>query len=272
MKIRPAAVSGSFYPERAALLQADIDGFLRQSSKADRNLRAPKVIIVPHAGYQYSGGVAASAYQLLEDFSDQIHRVILLGPSHRLAFDGIAIPSSDQFETPLGLIELDLDWLNKAAQDHSVAIRDDAHQQEHSLEVQLPFLQAVLNEFTLVPLVVGICSAEDVSRVLAQLWGGAETLIVISTDLSHFNSYENAKIIDLNTTDKILSFSSNISGNEACGHFPLNGLLLHAKSAGMSIHLQDLKNSGDTEGNYSRVVGYGAFSLYESEGKTNDGI
>lgn len=266
MKIRPAAVSGSFYPEQAGLLQASVDGFLRQWPTKDRdylNLQAPKVIVVPHAGYQYSGAVAASAYQLLEGYSDQIHRVILLGPSHYVAFEGLAIPSSTQFETPLGLVDLDMTWLNKAAQDPAVAIRDDAHLQEHSLEVQLPFLQTLLGEFTLVPLVVGICHPDDVSRVLAQLWGGPETLIVISTDLSHFHSYENAQTIDLNTTNKILSFSTNISGDEACGHFPLNGLLYHAKSAGMSIQLQDLKNSGDTGGQYSRVVGYGAFSLYE---------
>lgn len=245
------------------ILRANVDGFLRQSASKDRNIKAPKVLIVPHAGYQYSGLVAASAYQLLDGYSVQIHRVVLLGPSHHVAFEGIAIPSSEQFETPLGPIDLDLDWLNKAAEDPGVVIRDDAHQYEHSLEVQLPFLQTVLSDFTLVPLVVGVCHPDLVSRVLRRLWGGPETLIVVSTDLSHFNTYDTAKKIDLNTTNKILSFNSNISGQEACGHFPLNGLLSRAKSAGMSIHLQSLKNSGDAEGNYSRVVGYGAFSLYE---------
>jgi len=259
MTTRPTAVAGLFYPGEAATLRSQLLALLDQASVPPRP--CPKAIIVPHAGYQYSGEIAARAYKLIAPHADRIRRVVLLGPSHRVAFRGIAAPTVATFSTPLGNIPLDTDTLARLAGHPAVSRRDDAHAQEHSLEVQLPFLQSVLADFTLVPLVVGECDATTTCEVIESLWGGPETLLVISSDLSHFLPYASAMSQDRQTAQKILEYRSELRGEEACGCRPLNGLLQAAKAHGLTVELLDLRNSGDTAGDRNRVVGYAAFSL-----------
>lgn len=259
-RIRPPAVAGSFYPGQPALLARDVNAMLALATKDE--LR-PKALIAPHAGYIYSGPIAASAYALLIPFARQIQRVILLGPTHRVAVRGLALPGASAFATPLGLVALD----DKAARSIShlpqVVVSPQAHALEHSLEVQLPFLQTVLPSFKLLPLAVGMASAEEVAEVLDILWGGPETLIVISSDLSHYLPYEVAKRLDQSTAEAVLHFNSHLSHEQACGGTPVNGLMLSAQRHHLLPHLLDLRNSGDTAGDKSRVVGYGAFAFTE---------
>ncbi|OUS31119.1 AmmeMemoRadiSam system protein B [Gammaproteobacteria bacterium 45_16_T64] len=259
MDIRSAAVSGMFYPSNPVELKGAVTRFLKASR--DREL-VPKVLVVPHAGYIYSGQVAAEAYKLLEKSDDKIERVILLGPCHRVPVVGVAIPSVSAFSTPLGDIPLDLKLIERINRLSFVEASDEAHELEHSLEVHLPFLQEVIGKFSLVPLVVGECSAVDVAKVLDVVWGEAETLIVISTDLSHFLSYNQAMKMDSDTAIKIMALESSLSGDEACGCRPLNGMLYYAKKMGLHIEQLALRNSGDTSGDKQRVVGYGSFALY----------
>lgn len=256
--IRPAAVSGRFYPENAARLKHDIQALL---AAAEAPALKPKVLIAPHAGYIYSGTVAASAYALLSANAKKIHRVVLLGPAHRVAVQGMALPGVDAFSTPLGTVEIDQEAVEKIAHLAQVCSSPQAHAQEHSLEVQLPFLQTLLPDFKLLPLAVGMASAEEVSAVLEALWGGDETLIVISSDLSHFLSYEAAQHKDNNTIQAILHLQQPISHEQACGATPINGLLLAALQHGLKPHLLDSCNSGDSAGDKSRVVGYAAFAF-----------
>lgn len=261
-EVRPAAVAGMFYPGEPRQLANQVDGFLANvSSEAPR---CPKALIVPHAGYIYSGAVAASAYGLLNKFPGLIERVILLGPSHQVLLQGMAVPRSGSFETPLGRIPLDEVAVQRVSHLKNVALRDDAHLREHSLEVQLPFLQRCLGEFSLLPVVVGLCDPEDVAVLIESEWGDASTLLVISTDLSHYLPYASARTRDSATAEKILSLRSDIQGDQACGCHPLNGMLLAAQRHGMHIEPRDLRNSGDTAGGEDRVVGYGAFALYET--------
>jgi len=235
-----------------------VSGFLQE---AHCRSVMPKVLVAPHAGYVYSGRMAAEAYAQLRGVAQHIHRVVLLGPCHRVAVRGIALPSVQAFETPLGKIPLDGDALRRLARLPFVAYGDVVHAQEHSLEVHLPFLQTVLNDFSLVPLVVGECTPTEVSEALQALWGGDETLIVISSDLSHFLPYEDAREADDRTAKKILRLQSDLRGEEACGCRPLNGLLLLARQKNMHCELLGLCNSGDTAGDRQRVVGYGSFCL-----------
>jgi AmmeMemoRadiSam system protein B len=265
--IRPPAVAGTFYPDDSDALQSMVSTMLAEAT--DRNqarpLTQPKAIIAPHAGYIYSGPVAASVYALLEPFRDTIKRVVLLGPAHRVAFRGIATTRADGYATPLGRIEIDKAAIESLSSQPQVMQLDEAHANEHSLEVQLPFLQTVLSTgFTLVPLVVGDATSDEVASVLNQLWGGPETLIVVSTDLSHFHNYETATIQDQATSLAIETYSpQKISGADACGCRPLNGLLTVAKQKRLNIDVVDLRNSGDTAGPRDSVVGYGAYRLTE---------
>jgi AmmeMemoRadiSam system protein B len=214
----------------------------------------PKCIIVPHAGYIYSGPIAASAYAKIEPSA--VHRVVLLGPSHRVYLEGAAASSASMWHTPLGDIPVE-------APSH-VPVVDAAHAEEHSLEVQLPFLQVVLNEFTLIPLVVGETSKEKIAGLIDSLWGGEETLIVISSDLSHYEDYETACRMDLVASQAIIELDpSGLGSGNACGRVPIRGLLHLAKQKGMRAELLDLRNSGDTAGARDQVVGYGAYALYE---------
>lgn len=264
MSTRPPAVAGMFYPAEPATLAATVQRYINASSLDvhDEHERAPiKAIIVPHAGYQYSGAIAATAYQLLSGSAHDISRVVLLGPAHRVYVEGMAIPNTAAFDFPGGSIDLDMPTL--AAIEHlpGICVSNEAHAQEHCLEVQLPFLKAVLGEFKLVPFVVGRSPNSQVAEVLDQLWGGAETLIVVSSDLSHFLPYAEACDIDRNTSRSIVSRSINLDGHEACGAHAINGLMVVARQKGLTVEVLDVRNSGDTAGDRSRVVGYGAFAL-----------
>jgi len=259
---RPPAVAGAFYPGSPALLSDTVDRLLAEAPAAA--MLQPKALIVPHAGYIYSGSTAAMAYAALAPWHATIRRVILLGPTHRVAVDGLAAPKSGAFATPLGNIALDTTALAKLIELPQVVFSDHAHAQEHSLEVHLPFLQRVLDDFTLVPLAVGHATPRDVAEVLDLLWGGPETLIVISSDLSHFLPYAAANQVDRDTCAHILQLDTDIRPEQACGAYPINGLLLAARQRGLTPQLIYRCNSGDTAGDKQRVVGYAAFAFHEA--------
>jgi len=259
--IRPPAVAGSFYPAAPAPLAGMIDHLLAAAGAPSGP--APKVLVVPHAGYIYSGPTAARAYALLAPLRGQIRRVVLLGPTHRVAVNGLALPESDFFATPLGNVEIDQEAVASLQHLPQVVASERVHAQEHSLEVHLPFLQRTLGDFKLLPLAVGNAAPEAVAEVLDILWGGPETLIVISSDLSHFLPYAAAQLSDGATCQQILAGTTAIRPEQACGAFPLNGLLLAARRRGLQPELLDLCNSGDTAGDRERVVGYAAFALRE---------
>lgn len=259
---RPPAVAGAFYPGNPGLLAATVDQLLGDSAAAPQT--QPKALIVPHAGYVYSGATAGQAYALLAPWRQQIRRVVLLGPTHRVAVDGIAAPQTEAFATPLGDIPLDTAALAGLADLPQIVASDRAHALEHSLEVHLPFLQRLLGDFTLVPLAVGHAAPREVAEVLDRLWGGPETLIVVSSDLSHFLPYAAANQIDRDTCAHILQLDSHIRPEQACGAYPINGLLLAARQRGLVPRLIHHCNSGDTAGDKQRVVGYAAFCFTEA--------
>lgn len=267
VSVRPPAVAGIFYPAVAESLRRVVDELLAGARPgAGASVRAPKALIVPHAGYVYSGEMAANAFACLEPFAERIRRVVLLGPTHRVPVRGLAAPTAmvTAFATPLGEVALDCAALAAVADLPQVTHSDAAHAWEHSLEVQLPFLQTVLGQFELVPLVVGETSAASVADVLDLLWGGDETLIVISSDLAHYHRYEAACAIDRGTVARVVALEPDIQHNEACGATPVNGLLLAARRHRLSVRLLGLCNSGDTAGDRSRVVGYAAIAFSES--------
>ncbi|MDP2132451.1 MAG: AmmeMemoRadiSam system protein B [Sulfuritalea sp.] len=268
---RPPAVAGMFYPGDVTSLQDALATCLAAVAPAPTSGSGLlKAIIVPHAGYVYSGGTAGRAYALLAPLAGRIRRVVLLGPCHRVAVRGLAAPTVTAFATPLGRIPLDRAALDGLADLPQVVASDAAHAQEHSLEVQLPFLQTVLGEFYLVPLAVGQTGAAEVAQVIARLWGGPETLIVISSDLSHFHGYAEAQKIDHATADHILALEQLTSFDQACGALPINGLLAVARQRGLRIERIAQCNSGDTAGDKSRVVGYASFALYEADAAATD--
>lgn len=268
--VRPAAVAGYFYPADPAALDAELDRYFAEwggFATGDPDT-VPKAIIAPHAGTVYSGPIAASAYRLLAPARDRITRVVLLGPAHRVGFRGLAAPSVEAFATPFGPIPLDRPALDALAALPQVRVFDDAHAQEHSLEVHLPFLKKVLDDFTLIPLVVGLAGPEQVAEVLETVWGGPETLIVISSDLSHFHDYETARRRDSATCRAIEGLDDSvIDGEGACGVHPISGLLTLCRRKGLKAETLDVRNSGDTAGDKSRVVGYGAWRFDEKAGK-----
>lgn len=259
--IRQPAVAGTFYSADPQQLAADLRRMLE--SVTGPRQRAPKAMIAPHAGYVYSGPIAATAYARLKEAHRDISRVVLIGPSHRVAFSGIGISTAEAFRTPLGDVPLDAVFIAEALSCPGVTALDEAHRQEHSLEVHLPFLQMLLDRFTLVPLVAGDASDEMVAEVLEALWGGPETLIVVSSDLSHYHDYEEASSRDHATAEAIAQLDASFDHRSACGRTPLGGLLKLAKKRGMRIETLDVRNSGDTAGPRDRVVGYGAWALYE---------
>lgn len=257
--IRQPAVAGTFYPESPKQLHMMLGQFLREAAT---NAKPPKAIIVPHAGYIYSGPIAASAYARLINARNLITRVVLLGPSHRFAFRGLAVSRAETFTTPLGNVPVDLQAVEAIAQLSFVEYLEQAHTYEHSLEVHLPFLQEVLNDFKIVPVVVGDALPVQVSQVLEALWGGEETLIVISSDLSHYHDYATAKLMDQATTKLIEELNyEQLASEFACGMIPVSGLLKLARKKSLSINMIDLRNSGDTVGDKSSVVGYGAYVI-----------
>jgi AmmeMemoRadiSam system protein B len=262
--IRPPAVAGMFYPGDALTLRAEVQSMLSLVVPGEP-LPPPKALIVPHAGYIYSGPIAASAYARLIPLAGRIHRLVLLGPTHRIGVRGLALPTCDAFATPLGQVPVDHEAEALLAGLPQVIRHSATHAQEHSLEVQLPFLQEVLGDFSLVPLAVGDASPEEVAQVLETLWGGPETLIVISSDLSHYHSWATARELDGASARSILSLSLLRDHEQACGATPVNGLLLAARHHGLVPRMLDLRNSGDTAGDRHRVVGYGAFAFVQGE-------
>lgn len=256
---RGPAVAGTFYPANPQQLHLMLKKYLQDATKDEK---VPKAIIVPHAGYIYSGPVAASAYARLEKAKDRITRVVIIGPSHRVGFRGLAISRADFFTTPFGDIPVDQEAIEMIAQFPFVEYVEQAHTFEHSLEVHLPFLQETLTDFKIVPIVAGDASPEQVAQVIDTLWGGDETLIVISSDLSHYHDYATAKKLDQLTSQRIEKKQYElIESGSACGKVPVNGLLKLAREKSLSIETIDLRNSGDTAGDKSRVVGYGAYVI-----------
>lgn len=259
--IRKAAVAGSFYPASPAGLQQQLDTLL---PALETRSKQPKAMILPHAGYIYSGQVAASGYARLGSQTAGITRVVLLGPAHRKYVRGLVLPTASAFSTPLGTVPLDTGAMGQIQQLPQVSVDEGAHTDEHCLEVHLPFLQKTLQDFSIVPLLVGETSAEDVCEVLEKLWGGKETLVIISSDLSHYHDYDTARKRDKATSRAIESLAyENIDHHDACGSGPVSGLLLYARRHHLHLETVDLRNSGDTAGPRDRVVGYGAYILTE---------
>lgn len=256
---RMPAVAGSFYPANADQLRQQVHAYL---IRAHSGTRVPKALIAPHAGLVYSGAIAASAYARLEPAFDTINRVVLLGPSHRVAFKGLALTQADTYVTPLGAIPIDHTIEPILADLAYVGILEQAHTHEHSLELQLPFLQQQLANFSLIPIVTGDATPEQVGTVLERLWGGPETLIVISSDLSHYHNYETAQKLDKATSVTIEKLQyERLDYESACGRVPISGLLKLARDKNLSVKTIDLRNSGDTGGDKRRVVGYGAYVI-----------
>lgn len=266
--LRKAAVAGTFYPANEAQLRADVQARLASAARrAQRDALGPKAIIAPHAGYVYSGDIAAAAYARIAPLRGRITRVVLLGPCHRVAVSGMALPDVERFETPLGTIAVDSEAVRSLRSLPGIVESAAAHAHEHSLEVHLPFLQEALGEFSLVPLAVGDATPEEVAGVLEHLWGGDETLIVVSSDLSHYLPYQTAQRTDTRTVHDMLALDPHIDHHHACGATPVNGLLLVARRRGLSPQLLDLRNSGDTAGDRTRVVGYASLAFYRGGGE-----
>ncbi len=260
-KVRQPAVAGLFYPSDPRELRETVR---RALAAADASGLAPKALIAPHAGYVFSGEVAASAYARLAGARDQIRRVVLIGPSHRVALRGLAASSAHAFATPLGLVPLDREALDALLALPQVSVHDQAHAAEHSLEVHLPFLQVVLESFRLVPLAAGDASPVEVAEVLDAAWGGSETLVVVSSDLSHYLEYHAARRVDAATCSAIETLRwEDVGEDQACGRIGVNGLLEAARRRRMSVRTLDLRNSGDTAGSRDEVVGYGAWAFEE---------
>ncbi len=258
--IRPAAVAGAFYPDQPEILSAMLNDYLAQAKPAPAS--PLKAIIVPHAGYIYSGPIAASAYALIKAHSKQIKRVALLGPSHRVPLNGVALSEAEYFQTPLGDIPLDVGTISALSKLPFANFLEQAHAHEHSLEVQLPFLQVLLPEFSLTPIVVGNCPANQIAQLLEPFYNRDDTLMVISSDLSHYHDYLTAQKMDKETSRKIENLDyQHLDYDSACGRGPISGLLALAQKHGLKVRTIDLRNSGDTAGNKLQVVGYGAYVI-----------
>jgi len=262
-RLRAPAVAGTFYPDDPVVLARQVDALLDAVPPAPTAPPPPKALVLPHAGYVYSGPIAATGYATLRARAEPIRRVVLLGPAHQVPVRGLATSSADAWVTPLGEVPIDDDARTAACELEGVSVDDAAHALEHSLEVHLPFLQRVLGDgFALVPFVVGRAGPETVASVLDRLWGGPETLIVASSDLSHYLDHATATMRDRHTASVIVAGREHeLAPDDACGAAPLRGLLVAAAQRGLSPRLLDLRNSGDTAGSRDRVVGYGAFAL-----------
>jgi len=259
VKVREPAVAGVFYPADPNQLTGLIDGFLSEMTDP---AAPPKAIIAPHAGYTYSGPIAASVYACLRPARETICRVVLIGPSHRVSFRGLAASSAEAFLTPLGAVKVDRACIHHLLQLKFVVIRDDAHLREHGLEVHLPFLQRMINEFSIVPLVFGDISYMRVADILRELWGGPETLIIISSDFSHYYPYNQARVLDHEAAQSILKLEpDSIRPEQACGRVGIQALVEVVREKGLHAELLDLRSSGDTSRNQDQVVGYGAFAF-----------
>ncbi|MBP8287142.1 MAG: AmmeMemoRadiSam system protein B [Rhodoferax sp.] len=260
--VRPAAIAGHFYPAQASALKQLVLTLLGQVAEPEHGVgEVPKAILVPHAGYIYSGATAALAYARLRPGRECIRRVVLLGPAHRVHVKGLALPGASSFTTPLGEVTIDQDARDALVRLPQVLISEAAHAAEHSLEVQLPFLQCVLGDFKLLPLLAGDVGAPAVAEVIESLWGDDETLIVISTDLSHFLPYAQAQVTDQATLQHILQLDASLTHHQACGGTPVNGFLLAARQHRLCPHLLGACNSGDSAGDKRRVVGYASVAF-----------
>lgn len=260
MKVRPPAVAGTFYPAGPSELRSVVEHELAAAADRVPAGPAPKAVIVPHAGYVYSAPIAASAYARVWALRGRTDRVVVLGPAHRLAVWGVAAPSAGAFATPLGLVPVDTVGREALVAAGLVVVRDDVHAGEHSLEVQLPFLQVVLGEVPVLPLAVGDAGPELVAQVIDATWGGEETLVVVSSDLSHYLDHASATEVDRRTAAAIVARQPERLGRgNACGVRPVQGLLTAAVRHGLDVDLLDLRTSADTAGQPDRVVGYGAF-------------
>lgn len=264
--IRPAAVAGHFYPSDPEQLRTQVSEMLAAALPAEDLTTPPKAILVPHAGYLYSGAIAANAYCTLQSLHTRIRRVVLLGPAHRVPIRGVVLPAAQGFRTPLGVVPVDEASWNLLRELPEVRMDDRPHAGEHSLEVQLPFLQTLLERFEIVPLLVGHGTPAAVADLLDILWGGPETLIVVSSDLSHYLSYDDARALDRSTARQLLELRPALQGEQCCGAHALNGLLAVAARRGLEPYLLDLRNSGDTAGDRSRVVGYASVAFVEFPG------
>ncbi len=261
-RVRPPAVAGTFYPADPGALRAAVQRSFAAAVPVEGATTAPAALVVPHAGYVYSGPVAATAYTHLAEHRATVRRVVLLGPSHRVPLRGLGLSSAEGWRTPLGTVAVDHDRDAELLGLPVVAVDDRAHAPEHSLEVQVPFLQAVLDEFRLVPVIVGDASADEVVAALDVLWGGPETVVVVSTDLSHYHRHRDAQRLDARTAAAIVARDGAAIGDrDACGARPLRGLLEAAVRHDLSVQSLDLRTSGDTAGDLTSVVGYGAFAL-----------
>jgi hypothetical protein len=261
-RLRPPAVAGTFYPADASELRRTVAGFIESCPRSVEN-RTPKALIVPHAGYPYSGPVAGCAYRLLRDTYRSVRHVVLLGPSHRVPLRGLGVPAVDGFVTPLGVVPIDAAGRQRLRERGLAGITDAPHASEHSLEVQLPFLQCVLDDFDLLPIAAGLAPTDLVAHALESMWNGEETLVVVSTDLSHYHTYDEARQLDDATTRAILGRRSDLSDEQACGAGGVNGLMQVARRRNLQVSLLDQRNSGDTAGDRSRVVGYGSYAVFE---------
>jgi hypothetical protein len=262
--VRPPAVAGSFYPADAGRLRAAVEGYLG-AANGSQAAPSPKALIAPHAGYVYSGPVAGHAFASLGAGASAIRRAVVVGPAHFVPFCGIAVPSAAAFRTPLGDVPLDGQAIEAVRDLPQVRLADAPHEPEHALEVELPFLQTVLADFALVPLVVGDATSDEVAQVLERLWGGPDTLLVISSDLSHYEPYARAKEHDAATAAAIERLDApSLGPRDACGWLPISGLLMAASRRAMQAVRLDLRNSGDTAGPKDQVVGYGAWAFYET--------
>ncbi|MGF1685512.1 AmmeMemoRadiSam system protein B [Photobacterium japonica] len=260
MHTRPPAVAGHFYPHAPLALQRQINAWL--SAEPVVPARSVRALIVPHAGYCYSGEVAAQAYRALLPHADRIRKVILIGPSHRFAFYGCALPACHYFETPLGKVPIDIQSVENLREIDDIDVSDKVHAQEHSLEVQLPFLQSCLHDFTLLPLLTSNVSSAVVAHAIDPLWQGDDCLLVVSSDLSHFHTYSDATRIDHHTCSLIDGYKSTLTPEQACGATGINALLLLAKQRGYPLIRNTLINSGDTAaGDKERVVGYVSYII-----------
>ncbi len=260
MTIRPAAVAGRFYPGVRGELVANVESLLAEARPAPFD-EVPRAIIAPHAGYVYSGPVAGSAFSMLEPLAAKLRRVVVIGPSHYIGFEGIAASPAVWFRTPLGDMPVDVDAMQKAWRHGVVTELETAHEREHSIETHLPFLQSIHRHARLVPLVTGLCDDDALAALLDDLWDD-QTVICVSSDLSHFEDYDSATAHDASTTAKILALDSDIRSRDACGALAIRGLLAVARSRGLKCEAVDVRNSGDTAGGRDRVVGYGAYGFW----------
>jgi len=256
-KTRQPAVAGMFYPDKPEVLRRMTEQYLAEARPSGP---VPRAMIAPHAGYPYSGPVAASAYARLKPAAETIREVVLFGPSHRVLFGGVALSSAEAYATPLGSVPLTHAPAQSLAGLSQVGILDEAHRPEHSLEVHLPFLQIVLKSFDLFPVVIGDTTPAAVAEVIRRLWAGPERLFIISSDLSHYLPYEQAVETDRQTTAAIENLDAEgIEEEQACGRIGICGMLMVAREKNLKVETVDLRNSGDTAGPRDQVVGYGSY-------------